>query len=155
MSSHIMTAEPQFPVTHGVPAAASAASRPAASRRAVIAGRVLRGIAIAFLAFDASMKVLQVQAAVEGTVQLGYPAASLLPLGLLQLAFLLLYIVPRTSVLGAVLWTGYLGGAVATHVRMGNPVFTHLLSPVYVAIVLWGGLWLTDRRLRRVFESTR
>jgi hypothetical protein len=134
---------------------AFAASTTAGSRGARRTGHALRGIAIAFLAFDASMKLLQVPAAVEGTTQLGYPVESLLYIGLAQAAFLLLYIVPRTAILGAVLWTGYLGGAVATHVRMGNPVFTHMLSPIYVAVFLWLGLWLTDTRLRRVFEAPK
>jgi hypothetical protein len=66
-----------------------------------------------------------------------------------------LYLVPRTAILGAVLWTGFLGGAVATHVRLGNPWATHVLSPIYVAVLLWGALWLRDRRLRHVFTPTR
>jgi hypothetical protein len=69
---------------------------------------------------------------------------------MLQLACLVLYLVPRTSVLGAVLWTGYLGGAVATHVRVGNPLLSHTLFPIYVAALLWGGLWLRDQRVRSV-----
>src|SRR5690349_3310425 len=80
-------------------------------------GRVLSGIAVLFLAMDAVMKVLQVPAAVKGTTELGYPAGVLLPLGIIQLVALALYLIPRTRVLGAILWTGYLGGAVATHVR--------------------------------------
>jgi DoxX-like family len=150
--THTMTANLPFPLTAIRP---ESQSQPIASRAAVRTGRTLRGIAIAFLAFDAAVKVLQTQMAVEGTVQLGYPVESILVIGLAQLGFLLLYIVPRTSILGAVLWTGYLGGAVATHVRMGNPLFTHTLSPIYVAVFLWLGLWLTDRRLRRVFDAAR
>ena len=69
-------------------------------------------------------------------------------LGLLQLALLALYLAPRTSILGAVLWTGYLGGAVATHVRVGSPLATHILFPIYVAALLWLGLWLRDARVR-------
>ena len=111
-------------------------------------GRALSAIAVLFLAFDATMKLLQLSVAVEGTTTLGYPASVVLPLGIVQAICLVLYIVPRTSVLGAVLWTGYLGGAIATHVRLDNPLFTHVLFPVYVALLLWGGLWLRDRRLR-------
>ncbi len=74
----------------------------------------------------------------------------LLPIGLIQLVALVLYVVPRTAVLGAILWTGYLGGAVATHVRHGDPMFSHVLAPVYVAAVLWLGLWLRDRRVREL-----
>ena len=113
-------------------------------------GRTLSALAVLFLLFDATMKVLQLPAAVEGTVKLGYPPGVLLGLGIVQLACLAVYLVPRTSVLGAVLWTGYLGGAVATHVRVGDPLFSHVLFPVYVAALLWGGLWLRDARLRAV-----
>jgi hypothetical protein len=108
---------------------------------------------VLFLAFDAAMKLLQVPMAVEGTIQLGYPASSLLVIGLIQVVCLAVYLVPRTAILGAVLWTGYLGGAIATHLRVGNPLFTHMLFPIYVAALLWGGLWLRDRRLRGVFAS--
>jgi hypothetical protein len=115
---------------------------------ALWAGRVLSALAMLFLAFDATTKVLQLAAAVNGTTQLGYPASVILPLGIIQLVCLALYAIPRSSVLGAVLWTGYLGGAIATHVRIGNPLFTHILFPVYIASMLWGGLWLRDRRLQ-------
>lgn len=110
--------------------------------------RVLFTIAVLFLAFDASMKLMRVPEAVQGTTQLGYPASVLLPLGIVQLVCLALYVIPRTAVLGAILWTGYLGGAVATHVRLGNPLFSHILFPVYVALLLWGALWLRDARVR-------
>ena len=118
-------------------------------------GRVLSGIAVVFLAMDATMKVLQVPVAIDGTQKVGYPAAVVLPLGIVQLVCLAAYLIPRTRVLGAILWTGYLGGAVATHVRIGDPLFTHILSPVYVAILLWGGLCLRDARLRAVVTGSR
>ena len=73
-----------------------------------------------------------------------------MPLGVLELVCLSLYLLPQTAVLGAILWTGYLGGAVATHVRIGNPMFSHALFPVYVGALLWLGLWLRDARLRRL-----
>jgi len=111
-------------------------------------GRVLSGIAVLFLLMDATMKVLAVPVAVAGTVKIGYPAGVIVPLGIVQLVCLALYLIPRTSVLGAILWTGYLGGAVATHVRIGDPLFSHILFPTYVATMLWAGLWLRDRRLR-------
>lgn len=120
------------------------------SRKARWTGRVLSGLAIAFLLFDTALKVLAVPAAVEGTVQLGYQPDVLLWLGLIGIACTALYLVPRTAVLGAILWTGYLGGAVATHVRIGDPLFSHILFPVYVAAFLWMGLWLRDARLRAV-----
>ncbi len=84
---------------------------------------------------------------VESFRQLGYPTSLGLAIGLLELTCLVLYVVPRTSVLGAVLLTGYLGGAVATHVRVGSPLFTHILFPIYVAGLIWGGLFLRERRL--------
>jgi hypothetical protein len=117
-------------------------------KRDVWIGRVLSGFAVLFLTFDAALKLLRLPMAIEGTTELGYPAGVVLPLGVVQVVCLVLYVIPRTSVLGAVLWTGYLGGAIATHVRLGNPLFTHVLFPVYVALLLWGGLWLRDRRLR-------
>jgi DoxX-like family len=124
----------------------NAAAQP--SMKALWAGRILSGLAVLFLLFDATIKVLELPVAVEGTTQLGYPATVLFGLGIVQLACLVVYLVPRTSVLGAVLWTGYLGGAVATHVRIGHPLFSHTLFPIYVAALLWGGLWLRDARLR-------
>ncbi|HEX8253325.1 MAG TPA: DoxX family protein [Thermoanaerobaculia bacterium] len=118
------------------------------SRKALLTGRVLSGLAVLFLLFDAIGKLLQPAAAVEGTTQLGWSADVLVPLGIIQFVCLFLYLLPRTSFLGAVLWTGYLGGAIATHVRVDNPLFSHVLFPVYVAALLWGGLWLRDRRVR-------
>jgi hypothetical protein len=97
------------------------------------AGRMLSGLAVLFLAFDAAMKVFGMAAAVEGTTALGYPASVLLPIGLIQVVCLIVYLAPRTAVLGAILWTGYLGGAVATHVRVGSPLLTHTFFPLYVA----------------------
>jgi hypothetical protein len=115
--------------------------------------RVLSGMAVLFLAMDATMKLLQLPVAVDGTTQLGYPAAVILPLGIVQLVCLVAYLVPRTSVLGAILWTGYLGGAIATHVRVGSPLLTHVFFPVYVAALLWGGLYLRDARVRALLSS--
>lgn len=119
--------------------------------RAIWTGRSLSGLAVAFLTMDTAMKLLRLQAAVEGTAQLGYRPDSLLTIGLIEVALLIIYLIPRSSILGAVLWTGYLGGAIATHVRVGNPLLTHILFPTYVAALLWVGLWLRDRRLRGVF----
>jgi len=117
-------------------------------------GRILSSIAILFLIMDATMKVLRVPAAVEGTKQLGYPPDVLVTLGIIQLVCIALYLIPRTQVLGAILWTGYLGGAVATHVRVGNPLFSHILFPTYVAALLWGGLWLRDQRVRSLIPAS-
>ena len=106
--------------------------------------RILTGIAGSFLALDAAMKSLALRPAVEGTTQLGHSANTLPGVGLVQLICLALYLIPRIAPIGAVPLTGYLGGAVATHVRIGNPLFTHVLFPVYVATFLWVGLWLRD-----------
>jgi hypothetical protein len=129
-------------------APSSAARVAAPTRRAVLAGRFLSGFAALFLAFDLSLKITSNPMAIEGTTSLGYPASVIVPLGLVQLACLVLYLVPRTAPLGAILWTGYLGGAIATHVRVGSPLPSHTLFPIYVAALLWGGLWLRDRRVR-------
>ena len=118
------------------------------SRQALWTGRVISGLAVAFLIFDSVGKLLQVQPVIDGTKQLGYSPDIVFSLGVTLLSCVLAYLVPRTSVLGAVLLTGYLGGAVATHVRVGNPLFTHVLFPTYVAALLWGGLMLRDTRLR-------
>ena len=119
------------------------------------AGRILSGLAIAFLLFDSAAKVLQLAPAVEGTVQLGYPESVLLGIGVIQLLCVVAYMIPRTSILGAVLLTGYLGGAIATHVRVGSPLFTHTLFPIYVAVLIWGGLYLRDNRVRALISARR
>lgn len=124
------------------------------SRAQLWTGRVLSIVAVLFLLMDATMKVVRLPVAVEGTKKLGYPDV-VLTLGVIQLVLLALYLVPRTAVLGAILWTGYLGGAVATHVRVGDPLFTHILFPTYVAALLWGGLWFRDARLRALLPIRR
>jgi hypothetical protein len=111
-------------------------------------GRALSSLAVLFLLFDAIGKLLRPQAVLDGTTQLGYSTSVILPLGIIQLVCLILYVIPRTSVLGALLWTGYLGGAIATHVRLGNPLFSHILFPIYIAALLWLGLWLRETRVR-------
>jgi hypothetical protein len=118
------------------------------SRRAARAGRAISGIAVLFLLVDAGMKLLRLPPAVQGTTELGYPADVIVTIGLIQLACLVLYLLPRTALVGAILWTGYLGGAVATHVRVDSPLLSHTLFPIYVALLLWAGLWLRDDRLR-------
>jgi len=111
-------------------------------------GRVLSGLAVLFLLFDSTGKLLEVQPVIDGTRQLGYPRDIVFTLGVILLSCVIAYLIPRTSVLGALFLTGYLGGAVATHVRVENPVFSHTLFPMYVAAFLWGGLVLRDARLR-------
>jgi hypothetical protein len=113
-------------------------------------GRVLSGLAIAFLTMDGAMKLVRPQIVIDTTAQLGWPtdATTLTMLGVVLLGSTLLYALPRTSVLGAILLTGYLGGAVATHARIGSPLFSHVLFGVYIGLVVWGGLWLRNARLR-------
>lgn len=112
------------------------------------AGLVLSTLAILFLLFDGVIKVLKLPIAVESTVQLGYPEHVIAGIGIMELVCLALYAFPRTALLGAILLTGHLGGAIATQVRVGNPLFSHILFPTYVAALLWGGLWLREERLR-------
>lgn len=111
-------------------------------------GLVLSTLAILFLLFDGVIKVLKLPIAVESTVQLGYPEHVIAGIGIMELVCLALYAFPRTALLGAILLTGHLGGAIATQVRVGNPLFSHILFPTYVAALLWGGLWLREERLR-------
>jgi len=118
-------------------------------------GRVITGLVTLFLLFDATVKVLALPLAVDATTQLGYAARVVVPLGVLQVVLLVLYLVPRTAVLGAVLWTGYLGGAVATHLRVGAPFLGQTLFPTYVGALLWGGLWLRDATLRSLLPVRR
>lgn len=110
-------------------------------------GRVLSTLAVLFLFVDAIGKLLRVGPVVEGTVKLGYQENVVFPLGVLLLIGVVLYAMPRTSLLGAIYLTAFLGGAVATHVRVGSPLATHVLFGVYVAVFLWGGLALRSPRL--------
>ena len=119
------------------------------SKSALLAGRIISGLTIVFLAFDGIVKVLQLQQAVEPTVKLGYAASQLPAIGILALLCLVLYVIPGTSVLGAVLLTGYLGGAIATHLRAGSDAFS-LIFPIIIGLMMWGGLWLRNASLRRI-----
>jgi len=126
----------------------SATQANAVSKKALWAGRIISALPILFLLMDGVMKLVKPAVVVEGTVKLGYPETVILPLGIVLLACTVLYVIPVTSVLGAILLTGYLGGAVATHVRVGDPLLTHVLFPVYLGVLIWGGLYLRDARLR-------
>jgi len=130
----------------------------AVHRSATIAenvGLACSGLAVLFLVFDTVLKVLKLAPAIEGTMALGFPANSVQWIGIVELACVVLYVVPRTSVFGGLLLTGYLGGAVAAHVRISNPLVTHTLFPVYVALLLWGGLYLREKRLRDLVPLRR
>ena len=133
-----------------------AASPPSTSSAGALwTGRILTGIAVLFLTFDTFIKFSGAKEAVEGTTQLGWQPHHLPILGAIELVCLVLYLVPRTAPLGALLWTGYLGGAIATHLRIDNPLFTHILFPTYVAALIWGGLYLRDARVRAVLGPVR
>jgi len=108
----------------------------------------MTGLVVAFLLFDGLVKFVQIPAVVDASNQLGFPLHLNPGIGALLLVCLATYAVPRTAVLGAILLTGYLGGAVAMHVRVGNPLISHVLFPTYVGALIWGGLYLRDARLR-------
>ena len=127
----------------------------AVSGKARWAGRILSGIAVLFLTFDLSFKIFPASEAVEATTQLGWPAHHLPTLGIIEIACLVLYLIPRTAPLGAILWTGYLGGAIATHLRVDNPLLSHTIFPIYVAALIWGGLYLRDTRVRALLRAAR
>ncbi|MDC3962212.1 DoxX family protein [Polyangium jinanense] len=118
-------------------------------------GRILSGLAVAFLLFDAAIKLMAPKEVLAAHDQLGFPPELARSLGTLLLMCVVTYVIPRTSFLGAVLLTGYLGGAIATHVRVGSPLFSHVLFPVYVAAFIWGGLYLRDARLRELLLPRR
>jgi hypothetical protein len=123
------------------------------SKQSIWAGRIMSWLVVLFLGADAVMKVLKTQLAVEGDARLGYPENTVLGIGVLLLLCTLLYAIPRTAILGAILLTGYLGGAVATHVRIGNPLLGYVLFPVYIGVLAWGGLFLRDGRIRTLLSS--
>src|SRR6267142_1825411 len=118
------------------------------SRKRVWIGRVLSGLVVLFLIPDGIIKFIKPAPVVDAFAHLGLPLGISFTLGILLLLSTVLYAIPRTSVLGAILLTGYLGGAVATHLRVGDPLFSHILFPVYLGILLWLGLYLREERLR-------
>lgn len=111
---------------------------------------VLSGLAILFMLMDSILKLVQPDFVVAETLSLGYAEYHILLIGILGLVCTLVYAFPRTAVLGAILLTGYFGGAIATHVRLDSPLFTHILFPVYLGLLVWGGLWLRNAVLRKL-----
>ena len=116
------------------------------------AGRSLTALfALFMLGASIAPKLLQLPVAEETMAELGWPSGYAFMIGIIELACLVLYLVPRTSVLGAVLMMGLLGGAMATQIRAGSPLFSHILFSVYLGVFMWGGLWLRDPKLRAQF----
>ena len=111
-------------------------------------GRIISTLATLFMLFDGIIHLLKVPAVIQAFQQLGYPLSVITPLAVIELICVVLYIIPRTSVLGAMLLTGYLGGAVDSNVRAGLPLFSYILFPVYVGVFLWAGLYLRSQKLR-------
>ena len=119
------------------------------SKKALWTGRILSGWLVLFLLFDGVVKVLKLAPAMEGTARLGYPSSLVVPIGIVELLCVAAYVIPRTSILGAILLTGYLGGATATQVRLEDPWF---FFPVVVGVLVWAGLLLRDARLRSLIR---
>lgn len=127
----------------------------AISKTRLWTGRIFSALPALFLLMGGIMNVMKPDFVVKATVEMGYPEDVIFGLGIVVLICVVLYIIPNTAVLGAILLTGYLGGAVATHVRHGDPLFSHVLSPVYFAILLWAGLYLREPRLSALVPFRR
>jgi len=123
-------------------------SATAVSKKGLWTGRILSGLAILFLVFDGVTKVMKVPAVMQASAQMQYPLRLIPVIGIVLLVCTAVYAIPRTSILGAVLLTGYLGGAVEAQLRAGNPLFAETLFPIYFSMLIWGGLFLRERRLK-------
>jgi len=119
-----------------------------ASKKMLWTGRIISAVVVLFLLFDSVIKFIKPAPVIEASAHLGLPDSLAVVLGIVLLACTAIYAIPRTSILGAILLTGYLGGAVATHLRIGDPLFSQALFPVYMGVLLWGGLFLREDRLR-------
>ncbi|MET0389049.1 MAG: DoxX family protein [Polyangiales bacterium] len=142
-------------VDHAAAISDARSPAPTSSKAARITGRVLTGLVTAFLLFDVSIKLVENEMVTKSAIELGYQPAVMFPIGLVLLACLVIHLIPRTAIIGAILLTGYLGGAIATHVRVGNPLASHTLFPTYVAAFIWLGLYLRDPRTRALFAGRR
>ena len=125
------------------------------SNKALWSGRIISGLVVAFLLFDGAIKLIPLDIVISTSRELGIPAEFARTLGVLTLLGAALYAFPRTSVLGAILLTGYLGGAIWTHMRIGSPLFSHTLFGVYLGLLIWGGLWLRNTTLRELIPLQR
>lgn len=123
---------------------------PAISKGRLWTARIMGGLVIAFMLMDSIFKFIPNETVTAGTVELGYQAHHIPILGTLGFISILLFAIPRTQIIGAILLTGYFGGAIATHVRLDNPLFSHILFPVYLGVLAWGSLYLKNERLRNL-----
>lgn len=123
---------------------------PATNRTMTVLGWILSALLIAFMLFDTTIKLLDLPQVVDTMTQMGIPTDLARPIGFIELVALALYVWPRTSVLGAILLTGVFGGAIASHLRLGDPLFSHTLFGVYLGVFAWGGLWFRSERLRKL-----
>jgi hypothetical protein len=117
--------------------------------------RIMGGLVIAFMLMDSIFKLIPNDMVTAGTVELGYQAHHIPVMGVLGFISILLFAIPRTQILGAILLTGYFGGAIATHLRLDNPLFSHILFPVYLAVFAWGSLWLKNETLRKLIAGKK
>jgi len=125
------------------------------SKSTLWAGRTMSGVVLLFLLMDGVTKLMMIPPVVSATTQIGYPLDLIRPIGIIGLVCAVLYALPRTAVLGAVLTTGLLGGAIASKMRLEEPLFSQVLFGVYVGVLAWGGLYLRDSRLRALFPLRR
>jgi hypothetical protein len=125
------------------------------SMKTIWAGRIISGLITAFMIFDAVIHLIKPAPVVEAFAKLNFPLSFAVPLGIVELLCIVLYVIPTTSILGAILLTGYLGGAVAIQLPTGNPFFGEILFPVYIGVFLWGGIYLRDARLRALVPFQR
>jgi hypothetical protein len=137
---------------HRMPTDSKAGSN---SKAMLWAGWGMSGLTVLFMLFDGISKLVLEQHVVEATTKIGYPVDALRPLGIVLLVCTVLYAIPRTAIFGAILLTGYLGGAVASKVRIDDPLFGSVLFGVYFGILAWGGLYLRDKRLRTLIPLRR
>ena len=146
-----MATSPTTDVTQG----SAAVGHPAVSKTQARIGWVLSSLTIAFMLFDAAGKLALETHVIDATTKIGYPLAAIRPIGLIALLCTVLYALPRTAVLGAVLLTGFYGGAVASKIRIEDPLFSSILFAVYMGFIAWAGLYLRDERARALFPFRR
>jgi hypothetical protein len=153
MSSSTLTIPGGYP--QPVAAASPLTHTTRKSTKGVWTGRIISALPVLFLVFDSVIKLVVIDPVVSSFAQLGWPVSVAIGIGTLEIVCLAAYLIPRTSIFGAVLLTGFLGGAVATHLRIGDPLLSHTLFPVYVGTLLWLGLYLRDGRVRALLAARR